>query len=457
MSKQYFLNRQIIIEPYNDNWPRMFAKEKANILSVLGNKKVLIKHVGSTAISGLAAKPIIDLMVGVKDLATIDSYIKPLATIGYEYVPELEENFPYRRYLHKGPNLPNKHFHLHMVEVDSNFWQKQLFFQDYLRSHPKALIEYQRLKENLAKQYQNDIYNYCEAKNGFIQEILAKGLCCRNSKKIKNKNISLWTETFGEEKHPAILLIAGAHAPSIFWPDFFCEKLVDAGYFVIRYDHRDIGYSTHFPTTNDINKPIYDLKDLTKDALAILDSYKIKKAIIIGHSMGGNIAQCLAAFHPKRILKAISISVPVGLSTHKHANYNNVMQKLLKNKPMGHFEKDWKRGWKRSLKLLNGSYYKFDETMAKKYVKTIYERHQGDFNPAWNHIAAQQNKPTLLNKLPSGMLFINGTDDIFSPCDDIKQLPGKFKMQILDGAGHIFFNHKLWKLITHVILDYLLE
>lgn len=177
MPKQYFLNRCVIIEPYNQNWPKMFAKEKVNILSVLHEKNVVVKHIGSTAIFGLAAKPIIDIMIGVKDLTTADSCIKPLETIGYEYVAELEENFPHRRYLHKGPNLPNKHFHLHMVEINSDFWRKQLLFRDYLRNHPRALFEYQRLKNRLAKQYQNDVYNYCEAKSAFIQKILAKGSC----------------------------------------------------------------------------------------------------------------------------------------------------------------------------------------------------------------------------------------------------------------------------------------
>lgn len=452
MLKKYFLKREVIIEPYNKNWRKMFAHEKAKILSVIGDKNIIVEHIGSTAIPNLSAKPIIDIMVGVKDLMTIDSHIQQLETIGYEYIPQLEDSFPYRRYLHKGPNLPNKHYHLHMVEIGSDFWQKQLFFRDYLRSHTNALNTYQRLKKHLAKKYQSDIYNYCDAKSNFIQKILAKGLIYRNSKKVKNKNVALWTETFGKEKNPAILLISGAHAPSIFWPDFFCEKLAHTGYFIIRYDHRDIGYSTHFPKTKDINKPIYNLRELAKDSLAILDSYKIKRANIIGHSMGGNIAQYLAAFHPKRILKAISMSVPVEKLTHKHPKYNSVMQTLLKNKPSGNFEKDWKNGWKRSLKLLNGSYYKFDKKMAKRYIKTIYERHQGDFNPAWNHIAAQQNKPPLLNKLPNGMLFINGTNDIFSPIKDIEELPAKFKVKILKGAGHMFFNQHLWNKILKIII-----
>lgn len=272
---------------------------------------------------------------------------------------------------------------------------------------------------------------------------------------ISYNNLNIWIEPFGNINQPLVLLIAGAHAPSIFWPDFFCEKLASEGYFVIRYDHRDIGYSTHFSTIKDMTKPIYGLDDLVNDALAILNHYKKDKAHIIGHSMGGNIAQFLAAYHPDRVLKAVSMSVSVDISTHKHPNYDAIMKKLLENKPMGNFEEDWDAGWKKSLQLLNGSIYKFDENMAKEYVKTIYERHPGDFNPAWNQIAAQQNKLSLINMLPENMLFINGTDDVFSPYKEIKQLPNKFKIKIIQGAGHMFFNKKLWKILTKIILDYL--
>lgn len=171
MTNEYF-NRNVIILPYDDNWPKMFISEQAQILGVMGDKNAIIEHIGSTAVPNLAAKPIIDMMIGVKDLITADACIKPLETIGYEYVQKLEAQFPHRRYLHKGPNLPNKHFHLHMVEINSDFWHKQLFFRDYLREHPSASTDYQRLKENLAKQFQNDVFSYCEAKSEFIQKVL---------------------------------------------------------------------------------------------------------------------------------------------------------------------------------------------------------------------------------------------------------------------------------------------
>jgi len=291
-------------------------------------------------------------------------------------------------------------------------------------------------------------------------KILSKDPGYRKEKVVKSsKGINLWTESFGDRINPAVLLIAGAQAPSTYYPDFFCKRLVEMGYFVIRYDHRDIGYSTHLPIIKDHNKPIYNLFDLTKDALAILDSYKIKRAYVIGHSMGGNVVQYLAAFYPERVLKVISMSVGVGIGTkitgEQSAKYNAVMKELLKNKPTGDFEKDWRFGWKRSFKLLHGSRYKLDETMAKNYIKTLYERNKNDIKPAWNQIAAQQNKAYVLYKLPAGMLFIHGSEDILSPPEEIQQLPKKFKTVILDGVGHMFLNRSLWNEILGVIVKHL--
>lgn len=275
-------------------------------------------------------------------------------------------------------------------------------------------------------------------------------------KVVQYKNIELYTESFGDFNNPAILLIAGAHAPSVFWPNFFCQKLVEAGYFVIRYDHRDIGYSTHFPVTKNSSKPIYDLNDLTNDAIAILDDYQISRSNIIGHSMGGHIVQYLTAFYPERILHAVSMSVSVVVPTHKHPQYDAIMRELLKNKPTGDFEKDWNKGWLKSMKLLNGSNDEFDEEMARMYVKTIYERNRNDLNPAWNQIAAQQTKLPILDKLPSDMLLICGSDDVFVPYEDIKELSTRFKIKILNGVGHMFFNKKIWDRIAQIILHYFL-
>lgn len=170
---------------YDPNWPLIFEREKARILGVIGKKVVAIEHVGSTAVPGLGAKPIIDIMVGIRHLSDAEGCIGPLETIGYEYSPEYEVSIPERRYFRKGPsNVPNKHYHLHMVEYDSDFWRRHLLFRDCLRAHPHAARAYHRLKKELAAKYRFDREAYTEAKTLFIESIVAKA---SRSKRLKEK------------------------------------------------------------------------------------------------------------------------------------------------------------------------------------------------------------------------------------------------------------------------------
>lgn len=114
----------------------------------------------------------------------------------------------------------------------------------------------------------------------------------------------LWSEAFGKPTDRPMLLIMGAMNQGIFWPDEFCQKLADAGNFVIRYDHRDTGKSS----TVDFQKHPYDLNTLTQDAVAVLRGYELKSAVIVGLSMGGYVAQLLAIDHPNLVEKLVLIS-----------------------------------------------------------------------------------------------------------------------------------------------------
>ena len=117
-------------------------------------------------------------------------------------------------------------------------------------------------------------------------------------------NIKLWVETYGNLRDEACIFISGAGANSSFWSDNLCRKLVNHGFFVIKYDHRDIGYSSKI----DYEKHPYDAMQLAKDALTILDVLNVQKAHIIGHSMGGFIVQLLGIHYPEQILSMTSIS-----------------------------------------------------------------------------------------------------------------------------------------------------
>ncbi|WP_161887873.1 macrolide hydrolase EstT [Pontibacter russatus] len=116
-------------------------------------------------------------------------------------------------------------------------------------------------------------------------------------KVIKINNIEIYTESFGDNNNPAILLVAGATVSMLFWDAEFCQRLAGNGFFVIRYDNRDVGKSTFYEP----GLTPYDIVDLTNDAISILDGYHIDKAHFVGLSLGGLISQIAAIKNPDRV------------------------------------------------------------------------------------------------------------------------------------------------------------
>lgn len=163
----------VFIVPYDPFWPEQYENEKELILRDIGSYLVSIEHMGSTAVPGLAAKPVIDILIGVRSLKDAPRFIPPLVNRGYEYIPEYETTFPERRYLHRIVEGQHTH-HLHIVEPDTDFYHVQLAFRDFMRTHPDACEEYADLKLRLADEYRNDRMAYTDAKAEFIQGILAK-------------------------------------------------------------------------------------------------------------------------------------------------------------------------------------------------------------------------------------------------------------------------------------------
>jgi len=155
----------IVILPYDDHWPDIFALEKEKIQNVLGTN-VHIEHIGSTSVPNLCAKPIIDIMIGICSIGMAKKYIKDLEKLNYSYFPDYEALIPERRYLEK------KGFHVHMVEKNGDFWKRHVFFRDFLRAHADIAREYCEIKKKLARKYKNEREKYTEAKGPFIQKVL---------------------------------------------------------------------------------------------------------------------------------------------------------------------------------------------------------------------------------------------------------------------------------------------
>lgn len=160
----------VALVAYDASWPRMFNDERADLKHVLGPWLVgEIEHIGSTAVAGLNAKPMIDIMAPVRNLYDSRAAIDMAATLGYCY-------FPYRPTEMHWPCKPSPAFrthHLHLVPEDSARWRQRLAFRDALRENPALAAEYAALKHRLAKQFRDGREAYTEAKSGFVNQVLA--------------------------------------------------------------------------------------------------------------------------------------------------------------------------------------------------------------------------------------------------------------------------------------------
>jgi GrpB-like predicted nucleotidyltransferase (UPF0157 family) len=164
----------IVIADYDPRWPAIFEEERARILEAVGEWLLDIQHVGSTSVPGLAAKPIVDIMPGLRSLDDAPRVIAGMQSIGYQYIPVYEDDLPERRYFVRPPGRGywhNRLFHVHAVETVSRFWRRHLAFRDYLRAHPEACDEYAALKRRLATEHGADREGYTEAKSEFITSI----------------------------------------------------------------------------------------------------------------------------------------------------------------------------------------------------------------------------------------------------------------------------------------------
>jgi GrpB-like predicted nucleotidyltransferase (UPF0157 family) len=165
---------RIVVAEYDPAWPRMFEEERARVLDALGSLPVAIEHVGSTAVRGLAAKPIIDLLVSVRDLDEARRACdEPLAVLGYRYMREYEAWLPDELLFRKGTPGPWTH-HVHVVEPSGARWQELVLIRDHLRRHPEVARAYADLKRALALVFGDDIAGYRNAKRPFLEAVLAR-------------------------------------------------------------------------------------------------------------------------------------------------------------------------------------------------------------------------------------------------------------------------------------------
>ncbi len=162
------LDEPVVIVKYDQQWVKTFRTLRDEIAPFLNGLIVGIEHVGSTAIRGVAAKPIIDMDVIVRSREDIPRVIEKLSTLGYRHLGDL--GIAGREAFESPKGKPSHH--LYVCNFDSRELRRHLAFRDYLRNHPDDALRYSELKKSLAGRYGNERDAYTEAKKDFVEKIL---------------------------------------------------------------------------------------------------------------------------------------------------------------------------------------------------------------------------------------------------------------------------------------------
>lgn len=167
-------SRRVIVVPHDPLWKDAFQCESKAIVAALGENLLAIHHVGSTSIPGIFAKPVIDMLVVVKEIEQLDQQSREMETLGYEVMGEF--GIPGRRYFRKNDLAGMRTHQIHAFEVGSPDVERHLAFRDYLRAHLAIALQYSDLKRRLADLHPDDIEAYMDGKDPFIKEVESNGL-----------------------------------------------------------------------------------------------------------------------------------------------------------------------------------------------------------------------------------------------------------------------------------------
>ena len=290
----------------------------------------------------------------------------------------------------------------------------------------------------------------------------------------KVNDIDIWWEEYGEKSNPTVLLIMGANANCMQWPDALIEVLVANDLHVVRFDNRDVGKSTWFNKEPFISKvakllPLsissklvnyafstmtdddgnftaaegsnakYDLNDMAKDAIALMDHLNIDKAHIVGASMGGMITQIIGLDYPERTLTLTPIMTSPGMGDPNLTGMTPSLVKGMKESFLLNIQGKYEDGVVRIYKELTGSRFPFDQKKFREELKPIMAH---GHNPHAGHgaaVGASPNRRERLNEIRVPTLIIHGTEDAILPLDHgmvlVDTIPNA-KKYIMDGVGH---------------------
>jgi GrpB-like predicted nucleotidyltransferase (UPF0157 family) len=163
------LNDQVTLVEYDPEWPRHFEREAARIRKALGDRALRIEHAGSTSVPGLAAKPIVDIVLEVADSSDEPSYVASLESVGY--VLRIREAKWHEHRMFKGPETP---VNLHVFSHDCSETQRMISFRDRLRANQSDRELYARTKRTLAQRKWKFVQNYADSKSEIVEAIVAR-------------------------------------------------------------------------------------------------------------------------------------------------------------------------------------------------------------------------------------------------------------------------------------------
>jgi pimeloyl-ACP methyl ester carboxylesterase len=261
------------------------------------------------------------------------------------------------------------------------------------------------------------------------------------------EGISLCYERFGAESNPPMLLIMGLGTQMIGWPDEFCAQLAETGFHVVRFDNRDIGRSTRIagppPTprqliTRKISPVLYTLSDMAADAVKLLRELGLVPAHVVGASMGGMIAQTLAAQHPDATRSLVSIMSNTG-NRWKGQPAFGIYRYLLRRAP------DDREGYieytTRVFEAIGSRGLPFDKNRVRDMVARSYDRGHDPAGPGrqLGAIIASGDRTAELKSIRVPTLVIHGSKDKMvaksGAVATAKAIPGA-RLMIVDGMGH---------------------
>lgn len=161
--------RKVEVVPHNPRWRNAFEAEAKHIGAALGENVAAVHHIGSTAIPDIYAKPVIDLLVEVRDITKVDEQSSVMKSLGYEVMGEF--GIPGRRYFRKETPEGVRTHQIHTFENGSAQVKRHLAFRDYLIAHPEDAGKYSELKRKLAEHHPQSMDDYMDGKDGFIKEM----------------------------------------------------------------------------------------------------------------------------------------------------------------------------------------------------------------------------------------------------------------------------------------------